>query len=67
MVVANGVRFIRPEGAMGTLLEVARHALEGVEVLVALATTGLLGVGLIYSRNSAVHDPRQLDPESGRE
>src|SRR5881409_798418 len=43
MAAANEVRFIRPEGAMGTLLEVARHALEGVEVLVALATTGLLG------------------------
>jgi hypothetical protein len=67
MVVANRVSIICPEGVMATLLEVARHALEGVEVLVAFATTGLLGAGLIYSRNAAGHDPRQLDPESGRE
>lgn len=41
---------------MVTLLEVARNALEGVEVLVALATTGLLGAGLIYSRNATRQD-----------
>jgi len=50
---------------MATLLELGRHALEGVEVLVAFATTGLLGAGLIYSRNAAAHGPRQMDGEPG--
>jgi hypothetical protein len=41
---------------MGTLLEIGRHALEGVEVLTAFATTALLAIGLHYSRHAQPHD-----------
>ena len=38
---------------MGTLLEVGRHALEGVEVLFAFATVAALGAGMVYSHDRA--------------
>ncbi|HET7462051.1 MAG TPA: hypothetical protein VFJ82_12420 [Longimicrobium sp.] len=38
---------------MDTLLEAGRHALEGIEVLFALATAGLLSVGLVHAHQAA--------------
>jgi hypothetical protein len=37
---------------MGTLLEVGRQALEGVEVLFAFATVAALGAGMMFSRHA---------------
>jgi hypothetical protein len=36
---------------MGMLLEIGRHALEGVEVLFAFATVAALGAGMVYSHD----------------
>ena len=36
---------------MGTLLEIGRHALEGVEVLFAFATVAALGAGMVFSHH----------------
>lgn len=36
---------------MGTLLEIGRHALEGVEVLFAFAATAAIGAGMIWGRH----------------
>jgi len=43
---------------MGTLLEIGRHALEGVEVLFALATVAALGAGMVFSHH---RDPARGD------
>jgi len=40
---------------MDTLLEAGRHALEGIEVLFAFATTALLSVGLVHAHRAAQH------------
>lgn len=40
---------------MDTLLEASRYALEGVEVLFALATAALLSVGLLHAHQAAQH------------
>ena len=41
---------------MGTLLEIGRHALEGVEVLFAFATVAALGAGMVFSHHRDLHD-----------
>ena len=38
---------------MDTLLEAGRYALEGIEVLFALATAGLLSLGLVHAHQAA--------------
>ncbi len=38
---------------METMLELSRHALEGVEVLFAFAVTGLLSLGLVHAHQAA--------------
>lgn len=38
---------------METMLELSRHALEGVEVLFAFGTTALLAVGLLHAHQAA--------------
>ena len=50
---------------MGTLLEIGRHALEGVEVLFAFATMGALAAGMVFSHHRDLADddapaPRQI-------
>jgi len=40
---------------METMLELSRHALEGVEVVFAFGTTALLAVGLLHAHQSAQH------------
>jgi hypothetical protein len=62
------VSVIQPGGEiMGTLLEVGRHLLEGVEVLTAFGTTALLAMGLHYSRHAHGDDPTHAPaPESKR-
>jgi hypothetical protein len=42
---------------METMLELSRHALEGVEVLFAFGTTALLGVGLMHAHQASQHGP----------
>ncbi|MFL5384161.1 MAG: hypothetical protein ACJ8GN_16700 [Longimicrobiaceae bacterium] len=41
---------------MGMLLEIGRHALEGVEVLFAFATVAALGAGMVFGRHRAEGD-----------
>ena len=41
---------------MGTLLEIGRHALEGVEVLFAFATVAALGAGMVFSHHRDLGD-----------
>ncbi|HEX8907097.1 MAG TPA: hypothetical protein VF771_19760 [Longimicrobiaceae bacterium] len=52
---------------MSPLLEIGRHALEGVEVMLALATTALLGAGLLFSRHTESADSPRLDAEAPRD
>ena len=40
---------------METLLEAARHGLEGIEVLFAFATAAALSVGLLHAHQAAHH------------
>jgi hypothetical protein len=49
---------------MGSLLEVARYGLEGIEVLFAFAVTGLLGIGLIHARQAEAAQRHPLDAET---
>jgi hypothetical protein len=37
---------------MGTLLELGRYALEGVEVMLAFGTTAVLAAGLLAARHA---------------
>lgn len=47
---------------MLALLDIGRYALEGVEVLTAFATTGLLAIGLYHAhRAQAPHPLRTKD------
>jgi hypothetical protein len=46
---------------MGTLLEIGRQALEGVEVMFAFATVAALGAGLVFSHHRDLAD----DGEAG--
>jgi hypothetical protein len=41
---------------MGTLLEIGRHALEGVEVMFAFATVAALGAGMVFSHHRDLAD-----------
>lgn len=41
---------------MSTLLEIGRHALEGVEVLFAFATVAALGAGMVFGRHQDDRD-----------
>jgi len=41
---------------MGMLLEIGRHALEGVEVLFAFATMAALGAGMVFSHHRDLAD-----------
>jgi hypothetical protein len=38
---------------MGTLLELGRYALEGVEVMLAFGTTAVLAAGLLAARHAS--------------
>ncbi|HET7232700.1 MAG TPA: hypothetical protein VFJ16_22000 [Longimicrobium sp.] len=49
---------------METLLEAARHGLEGVEVLFAFATAAALSVGLAHAHHAARH-PASDKPAAG--
>jgi len=40
---------------METMLELSRHALEGVEVVFAFGTTALLAVGLLHAHQASQH------------
>ena len=50
---------------MESLLEGARHALEGLEVLIAFATTATLGMGLLAAHRAdhAHPDEKPRTPE----
>ena len=50
---------------MGTLLEIGRHALEGVEVLFAFATVAALGAGMLFSRHGDQGDGDEAAPHHG--
>lgn len=52
---------------METMLELSRHALEGVEVLFAFGTTALLGVGLMHAHQAAQHGPADRTPSAAPE
>jgi hypothetical protein len=41
---------------MSTLLEIGRHALEGVEVFFAFATVAALGAGMVFSHHRDLDD-----------
>jgi hypothetical protein len=49
---------------MGTLLEVGRQALEGVEVLFAFATVAALGAGMVFSRHRDLADDEAAAQQS---
>lgn len=52
---------------METMLELSRHALEGVEVLVALGTAALLGVGLLHAHQAAQHGHGDVPPANAHD
>lgn len=50
---------------MGTLLEIGRHALEGVEVLFAFATVAALGAGMVFSRHQELTEGDEAPARHG--
>jgi hypothetical protein len=50
---------------MVTLLEIGRHALEGVEVLFAFATVAALGAGMVFSHHRNVSEGDETAPHHG--
>ncbi|HVG44360.1 MAG TPA: hypothetical protein VM890_06495 [Longimicrobium sp.] len=50
---------------MGMLLEIGRHALEGVEVLFAFATVAALSAGMVFSHHQNVSDGDETVPHHG--
>jgi hypothetical protein len=50
---------------MGTLLEIGRQALEGVEVLFAFATVAALGAGMMFSHHRDLGEGDEAAPHHG--
>jgi hypothetical protein len=48
---------------MGTLLEIGRHALEGVEVLAAFCSVAALGAGMLWGHAAADGDEHSATPQ----